>query len=110
MDILQVLQNTLGDYSFCCFINKPFWLKSSTFILLIVRDKSSKARKVATTWNVKSDYSKWVTPSKSHEMIKKHNQKLEADLAKLKSKYEDEIAQMRASHTQLKTLFMKNNF
>ena len=43
-------------------------------------------------------------------MIKKHNQKLEADLAKLKSKYEDEIAQMRASHTQLKTLFMKNNF
>jgi type I site-specific restriction endonuclease len=46
----------------------------------------------------------------SHEMIKKHNQKLETDLAKLKSKYEDEIAQMRASHTQLKTLFMKNNF
>ena len=46
----------------------------------------------------------------SHEMIKKHNMKLESDLAKLKSKYEDEIAQMRASHSQLKSLFMKNSF
>ena len=46
----------------------------------------------------------------SHEMIKKHNKKLETDLAKLKSKYEEEIAQMRASHTQLKSLFMKNSF
>ena len=43
-------------------------------------------------------------------MIKKHNKKLESDLAKLKSKYEEEIAQMRASHTQLKSLFMKNSF